>query len=126
MTKEKIKEYSINIAKIIEDKKANDVVVIDVEGITPHFDFLIIASTNSFLHLSALTKTIIKKLSEYNFKKRNSIKEYENNPWILIDCESIIIHLFTNEARNFYNLEKLWVEGNLIYGEPKYQKKILS
>jgi ribosome-associated protein len=125
MTKEQAKDYSNKIAEALESKKGHDVMVIDVEKVTPHFDFLVIASAESFPHLSALASFVAKKLSEYNIKKRSSIKDYHENPWILVDCGFMVIHLFTNEARDFYDLEKLWVEGDVIYGTPRYQYKVL-
>ncbi len=126
MTKDKIKGYSLTLADLLSEKKGIDVVVIDVESVTPLFDFLIISSATSILHLKALARYIDDKLQEFHIRKYHPIDYTGESPWILIDCGFLVIHLFLEEARDFYSLEKLWVDGQKIYqDEEQLEEEIL-
>ena len=106
MDKKQITKYVINIAKILSTEKAQDVLVFDIDQINSYSQFLIIATANSNPHKKALTQITQDCLAQYHFKRLNLLDH--NNPWILMDYGSIVIHLFLQETRKFYSLEKLW------------------
>ncbi len=123
MTKQEVQEYSLIIADLLSEKKAQNVLVIDVEKETPLFDFLIVADTDSFIHLNALANFVKDKMDELKIKKLNPTNSFDENPWVLIDCGFMVIHLFSEEARSFYSLEKLWAGGTVIYDSAKTTKQ---
>ena len=117
MTKEKIREYSLGIAETISDKKGRDVIVIDVEEVTPLFDYMVIATADSQLHLNALMGFVEDKMDQLDINRVNRKNLFADSPWILIDCGFIVVHLFNKEARDFYSIEKLWADGKVIFND---------
>ena len=93
--------------KVLEDKKAKDVQVLDVAGMSSLADYFVIASGSSFTQVRALTSEIDEKFSEQGHQPKRIERDTSSN-WILLDYGDIIIHVFHHEAREFYNLEKIW------------------
>mgnify|MGYP002884171466 CR=1 FL=1 len=102
-----IKSSSLNISLNLD--KAEDIVSINLTGRTPIADFLIIATGLSQRHLSSMADHIQKKLKEHGFKKI-PIEGGDQCEWILLDVGDVVVHLFREEVRNFYNLEKIWLK----------------
>jgi ribosome-associated protein len=95
------------ILKILENKKAVDVKVLPVNKKAVIADYFVIAGGTSFTHINAIAEEL-----DYEFKKIDIFPKIEkngtSNSWILLDFGNIIVHIFTKEAREFYNLENLW------------------
>lgn len=96
--------------KAIYGKKASDVVVIDVQGITSVADFFILCSGSSNRQVSAIAEHIQKELKNNNIKPL-SIEGIKEGQWVLLDYGHIIIHVFYDTVRSFYNLEGLWADA---------------
>lgn len=95
----------------LDDLKAQDVTVIDVKGKSPLTDMLIIATGTSTRHVKSLADAVEVKAKEEGYQPLGS--EGENGAeWVLLDLNDIILHVFTAEMRDFYNLEKLWGVGS--------------
>ena len=93
----------------LEEKKAENVKVIDVSKLTPVADYFVLATASNPNQLSALTDNVDEKLTKAGVEiKSVEGRPRENSNWILIDCTSVIIHIFNREGREFYNLERLW------------------
>ncbi len=105
---------AILFAKILEEKKAKDTIILDIKKISIISDYFIISTAQSTTHCKALINTIIKIAKEYNIKKNLNYEGNEYTGWVLIDCGDIIIHLFSEEKRNYYHLEQLWQEAKKI------------
>ncbi len=110
MTPEKLKDSIINV---LQEKKANDITVISIAEQTTIADYFIIVTAKS----TTQAKTLAEKLEE-NLEKqqmfalrKEGLKEAR---WIVIDYGSILVHIFNDETRDFYNLEKLWTKGENI------------
>ena len=99
-----------NICKALDDKKAIDISVIDISGISVIADYFIVASANNVNHLSALQDEAGRILTQEGLKDIK-IEGNRNSTWILMDCQDIIIHLFSKEDRLFYDLERIWKDG---------------
>ena len=99
-------------ARLLEEKKAMNVVLINLMKINSYLDYFIIATSNSIIHSNALAKEIQKHLAEKGIKER--AKADLGSSWILLDFNEIIVHIFTNEMREFYQLEKLWADADTI------------
>ena len=103
MTKKLLKEIISNL----DDNKALDITSIPLEGKSDIADHLVIATGTSSRHVSSLAQRIVDNLKGHGFKSINA-EGLEKGEWVLIDGGDIIVHLFREEVRDFYNLEKLW------------------
>ncbi|MEL6475047.1 MAG: ribosome silencing factor [Pseudomonadota bacterium] len=93
----------------LEEDKAEDLVVIDLEGKSSIADHMIIASGRSARHVSALADHVVRRLKEMG-TGRARVEGLPNADWVLIDTGDIVVHLFRPEVRSFYNLERIWAD----------------
>lgn len=97
------------IVKVLDEKKAMNIVAIETEEVTIVSDFFVIASGMSNTHTKSLADDV-----EYEIKKRLGIDpehiEGRATGWILLDYGSVIVHVFQQESREYYNLERLWTD----------------
>jgi ribosome-associated protein len=111
------KEASHDLAKMIAElaleKKAEDVVVMDVSKQAGFTDYFVIATGNSDIHLKTLTDYIEDELSQYKVKVWHK-EGYENLKWVLMDYVDVVVHLFDGETRDYYDLETLWADAEKI------------
>ena len=110
------KEKTTMLEKIVQaadDKKAEDIVVLDMEGISILADYFVIMHGNSERQVNAIMKGILESASK-NEMKVNRVEGQESGTWILIDMGDVIVHIFEHEMRTFYNLEKLWSDAPLV------------
>jgi ribosome-associated protein len=91
----------------LDGSKAEDVVVIDLEGKTSIGDHMVLASGRSQRHVGAVADHLIKKLKDEGYG-RARIEGLPQCDWVLIDAGDVIVHVFRPEVRGFYNLEKMW------------------
>ena len=89
------------------DKKAEDLVVLDVRGLSSFTDFFVIMSGRSTRHVKGLAQAVDAALRHKNVKDGNTEGLGEGH-WVLLDYNDVIVHIFYNEDRNFYNIEGLW------------------
>ncbi len=97
------------ITKSLDDGKANDVVVIDLQGKTSIANYMVVASGTSQRHVASLADQIQMKLKASGYK--STIEGEEKADWVLIDAFDVIVHIFKPEVREFYNIEKMWTLG---------------
>lgn len=98
----------LKIVKLLLDEdKAQETVVIDLNGKTSLTDFIVIASGNSQRHVGAMADHLRLKIKECGITNV-SVEGKSQCDWVLIDAGDIIIHLFRPEVREFYNIEKMW------------------
>jgi ribosome-associated protein len=95
------------IEQALDDGKAEDVVVIDLQGKTSIADQMVIATGRSQRQVSALAERVLTALRERG-SARASSEGMRQGDWVLIDAGDVIVHLFRPEVRSFYNLEKMW------------------
>jgi ribosome-associated protein len=95
------------ISESLEDSKAEDVITIDLRGKTSLADHMIIATGRSDRHVGAIAQHIIDKLKTEG-RGTPRIEGLPHCDWVLVDANDVIIHIFRNEVRQFYNLEKMW------------------
>ncbi|MBE5906906.1 MAG: ribosome silencing factor [Lachnospiraceae bacterium] len=94
----------------LSEKKAENIEVIDITDVSVMSDYFIIASASNQNQMSALVRSVDEELTKAGY----TLKSQEGNnysSWILLDYTDIIVHIFTHEDREFYNLEKLWQDG---------------
>src|SRR5262245_19765745 len=95
------------VTKILEDNKAEDIISLDVHELTTVTDWMVICSATSKRHAHALGDHIVTKVKERGIKPLG-VEGENQNEWILVDLEDIVIHIMLPEIRKFYSLEKLW------------------
>ena len=97
-------------AKILSDKKAKDIKVIEISDVSVIADYMVIATGNSSTQVKALADEVETQLDDMGISVSH-IEGYRSNSWILLDYIDIIVHVFSNEAREYYDLERLWEDG---------------
>lgn len=103
-----IKENLDKIVAKLDDLKANEVTVLDVVGKTDICDYMVVASGTSTRHVSAVAGKLIEYLKHDLGDVPYQAEGINEGYWVLIDCYDIVIHLMQKEAREFYELEKIW------------------
>lgn len=110
------KEMTHLAVAALEDKKASDVKIIDIEHISTLADYFIIASGTNRNQVQAMADSVEEALSKAGYEPKQ-IEGYQNANWILMDYGDIVLHLFDEENRLFYDLERIWRDGKLIEKE---------
>ncbi len=90
-----------------EELKAEDVLVLDVKGVTTVADYFVILTGETKRHLRAITKRVEKSVRKARCKVHH-VEGYEQGHWILIDLNNVIVHIFDRPTRDYYELERLW------------------
>lgn len=103
-------ELAKKAAELLDNKKAMRLNVIKVEDISSLADYFVIASGTSNTHVRSLSDELEEKLKEEGVSPTR-IEGYRSNSWILLDYSSVVVHVFTQEARDFYELDRLWADG---------------
>lgn len=97
----------------LEDKKAEDIKVIDISEVSVIADYFIIANGTNRSQIQALSDNVEEKLGKAGVPLRQ-IEGYDTANWVLLDFHDVIIHIFDKENRLFYDLERIWRDGKLI------------
>jgi ribosome-associated protein len=118
----KSRDAAIEVGRMIDEHKGNDTVVIDVHEQSSWTSFFVISTINSVGHLKGLTRQLKNLLSEQEVNVLHRHKRIAEDGWELIDCGFMVIHLMSEEMREFYDLEKLWFSGDMVYQSPKSSK----
>lgn len=101
------KEYALLAAKVLDEKKAVDIKVIDITEKSSFADYLVIATGNSQRQVQSLTDDVEDKLAAQELFVK-SIEGKNGTGWVLMDYGDIIVNIFTSEMRDRYNIEKVW------------------
>ena len=103
-------EIAENIVKALDSKKGEDIKLLKTDGITVLADYFVICTATSGPHIKALADEVDKCLSELGEPPIRR-EGYRSASWVLLDFGCVIVHLFQQEAREFYNLERLWSDA---------------
>ncbi len=101
------------IVKALDDKKATDIKVIKIDTLTTLCDYFIIATQTSSTGVKSSAEEVEFKCKEAGITI-NSAEGYSSANWILLDFYDVVCHVFHKDTREFYNLENLWVDGEVI------------
>lgn len=107
------KEMTKLACTALEDKKAADIKIIDIEKITTLADYFIIASGSNRNQVQAMADNVDETLGRAGYQAKQ-VEGYQGANWILMDYGDIVIHIFDEENRLFYDLERIWRDGTLI------------
>ena len=110
------KEMARLAVEALEDKKAVDVRILDIGQISTLADYFIIASGNNRNQVQAMADNVDEVLAKAGYQAKQT-EGYRNANWILLDYGDIIVHIFDEENRLFYDLERIWRDGAFISPE---------
>ena len=113
------KEFAAKLVKILDSKKARNIKLIEISKQTIIADFFIIATGTSSTHIKSLAGELDFQLKGEGIE---ASRVSTSNDWVAVDYNSVIIHIFNNEARDYYKLEKLWGDGENINIEAMLDK----
>jgi len=109
--KAKEKKIMKKALSLIEDMKGEESLVLDLTKLTTMTDYFIIASGTNTRQVHAIAKRLEEDLHEEFGIKPYSVEGMRNSLWVLLDYGFFIAHIFLDEKRNYYNLEKIWLDA---------------
>ena len=99
--------------KAIDDKKGQDIKIIDIHNISVIADYFVIASGTNSNQVQAIVDNVEEQLGRAGFEAKQ-IEGNRNSSWILMDYGDVIVHVFDEENRLFYDLERIWRDGKVL------------
>lgn len=107
---DQILDLTKKIATILDGKKAQDLAVLSVKGISPIADYFIIATGTSSTHINALADYVEKGMREEGVTLRHKEGKLQGG-WLLLDFRDIVVHIFSDDLRKYYSLERIWSDA---------------
>ncbi len=105
-----------------DDKKAYDLVVLDISRITSFASYFFLCTGDSSRQMQAIADEVEKKLKEVGVRPSH-VEGYQNSEWILMDYMEFVVHIFSKNARAYYDLERLWRDGKRIDTKPLIEQR---
>lgn len=106
------RELLITAVKAADDKRAEDIVVLNMKGISLVADYFVICHGNSDKQVQAIAREMKEKISESGMEIKR-MEGFDEARWILVDLGDVVAHIFHKEERSYYNLERLWGDAPL-------------
>jgi len=101
------KEMALTIAKLLDDKKGQDIKVLETAELTTIADYFVLCTASSSTQIKALADYCQKELKDQG-EVPHHVEGHRGGTWVLLDFSSVVVHLFLEETRDFYDLERLW------------------
>lgn len=105
------KEMLKVIIDALQDKKAEDIRVIDISNVSVIADYFVIASGSNTNQIQAMVDNVEEEMFKAGFDDPK-VEGYNTASWILLDYNDVIVHVFSEDDRAFYNIERIWRDGN--------------
>ena len=99
--------------RAVDDKKAQDIVALDISGVASFADYFLLCSGDSTRQIQAIADAVEEKLATAGHRPAH-VEGYANAEWILLDYSNLVVHIFSRRAREYYDLERLWRDANTI------------
>lgn len=109
---EQVEQIARTAAEAAQDRKATDVVVMNVQALTPMADFFVICSAGSRPQVEAVTRAIRDNLESMGVPCKG-VEGTEEARWVLLDFGDVVVHIFRPEEREFYHIERLWGDAEI-------------
>lgn len=109
----KTKEFALKAVRLLNEKKAEDIIILEIGKVSLIADYFLICSGSSVIHTKALCDHLLENISnkEHHLLR---VEGYQEGRWILLDFGALVVHIFLPEERAFYNLERLWGSAKVI------------
>ena len=107
------KDLTIKIVGSLAEKKAQEIKVLTLEGLTSMTDYFVICTGSSTTQIKAMADFVLEKCKEEGITQKH-IEGYRDANWILLDFGDVVVHVFHSEMRGFYSLERLWADAPLM------------
>ncbi|WP_153123331.1 ribosome silencing factor [Peribacillus tepidiphilus] len=101
------RDLLITAAKAADDKKAEDIIVLNMKGISLVADYFMICHGNSDKQVQAIAREIKEKVEEKGYEVKR-MEGFDEAKWVLVDLGDVVAHIFHRDERSYYNLERLW------------------
>lgn len=111
---EKSKALAGRISAVLDDKKARDIKILEVNQQTIIADYFVVATGTSPTHVRALAGEVEFQMKEKFQVAPSRVSGQGSGDWIILDYDSVLAHIFASESRDYYKLEKLWGDGEII------------
>ena len=102
-----------NAVNALEDKKGEDIKIINISEISPIADCFILATGPNRSQVQAMADSVEEKMHKAGFHLKQ-VEGYDGANWILMDFIDVVIHIFDRESRSFYDLERIWKDGKVV------------
>jgi len=106
------------VVRAAEDKKAEDIVVLDLRKAAGFTDYFVICSAHNARQIHAISDAITEALADHGSKPAH-VEGYDRSEWVLLDYFDFVVHVFTPETRSFYGLERLWGNAEHVHVAPR-------
>lgn len=106
-------DIALEAANAAADKKAKDILVLDIQELTPMADYFVICSANSGTQVEAVARAVTDKLESLGLRCKGT-EGMDEARWVLMDFGDVVVHVFRPEEREFYHLERLWGDAHQI------------
>ncbi|MBU1039909.1 MAG: ribosome silencing factor [Proteobacteria bacterium] len=106
-------EKGLLLARTLDEKQGEEIVLLDVTGVCPIAEQIIMVTAKGQRHAQALSDALLHLAKERNIGSMGQ-EGYQTGTWILLDFNDIIVHIFQEDLRGFYNIEGLWSEGRRV------------
>ena len=110
---ERLMEKLVFLGRALEDKKASEVLALDVGRYSSAFEGIVLASAQSRRHARSLADHLLELIKEHGLEYLG-MEGFQEGEWILLDLNDVIVHIFVQETREFYNLEGFWSRGRMV------------
>lgn len=107
------KEMALLLAKALDSKKGKDILVLETDGVTSLADYFVLCTGGSAPQLKALADAAEKNMKEHEILPHH-VEGHRGGTWVLQDYGDVVVHLFSPEAREFYDLDRLWQDAKAV------------
>ena len=116
------------VTELLQEKKASRIVWMNLTAVNPYFDFFLLASAGSRVQLKSLVKDIEKKFPSLERRNSSISADVMDSGWLVLEFGYVVVHLFLEEQRRYYNLERLWGDAVIteIQDESTRESRLLS
>jgi len=109
-----IKDLVLKVAELLRDKRAQNIVVLDLDKLATFTDFFVICTVKTAVQTKALVRFIEELMEGTGIRPVNKNTAFDSM-WVLLDYNFFIVHIFQKEGRDYYQLEKLWFDARVVY-----------
>ena len=112
--KQDVEALAQKAAAILLDRKANDVVLLSLKGVSDMTDYFLIASGTSDTHVRSLGNSVLEDMKKETGQMAHHVEGLSQGRWVLLDYVDFVVHVFHPTLRNFYQIERLWADAQVV------------